>query len=170
MHPIGHCSRGAELMYETATTNLVAMAGGRWCQRSWRDNPDTLARVEEVYRRHILGQTARRISEALGVSRVTVHRDVKRGRGLVVRSTARRLEAARADSIARITELQRMALDGYEDDRDIRRIAAAGTLEKMRIDLERLNEPPSRDDEFDDIDPAELSDCELARLEFELRP
>ena len=82
----------------------------------WRRDPIILARLQEVERRHLAGQTNIAVAESLGVDETTIRRDLGRLNELWLERTTGEQETLRARAVRELDEIKRRALDAADFD------------------------------------------------------
>ena len=122
-------------------SRITRGSDGRPKQRPWRESPDVLGRVEQVYRLHVQGFSIREISEVLDVPRSTVGEDVCRGRQLALEASRRSVDELRAEAITRIALGQRFAYAQLQTDGSPAWLACWTQLERLRVQVEGTKRP-----------------------------
>lgn len=84
----------------------------------WRRDPVILARMRNVERRHLKGETNVAIAEALGVDEITIRRDLDRLRELWLEQTKEDQSTIRAQVVAELDDTRRRAIEAAEWDQD----------------------------------------------------
>lgn len=92
----------------------------------WRRDPVILARLRDVERRHLAGQTNVAIAEALDVDEITVRRDLERLREIWLDQTKRDQADSRARVLAELEDVRVRALEAAEWDQMCERAVLFG--------------------------------------------
>jgi hypothetical protein len=95
-------------------------------QTAWRDDETILARLPEVERRHLRGDSNVAIADALGVAEVTIRRDIERIRKLWRERTGESIEDMKAAAVAELEDVRRRALHAAEFDERMERAVLLG--------------------------------------------
>jgi hypothetical protein len=93
---------------------------------SWRRDPLILARLSDVERRHLSGQTNVAIAEALAVDEITVRRDLERLRELWLDQTKEAQADMRARVLAQLEDVRVRSLQAAEFDERCERAVLFG--------------------------------------------
>lgn len=100
----------------------------------WRRDPVILARLRDVERRHLAGQTNVAIADALGVDEITVRRDLERLRELWLEQTKAEQAEQRARVIAELEDVRTRAIAAAEFDEQCERAVLFGDARVIRDD------------------------------------
>jgi flagellar motor protein MotB len=87
-------------------------------QRSWRQDATILERLVEVERRHLAGMSNRAIAAELGVSERRVRVDLERLQEIWLERVGSEVEQLRAQTVAELDDIKRLALEAYQHDRE----------------------------------------------------
>lgn len=82
----------------------------------WRRDPVILARLQQVERRHLAGETNVAIAAALDVDEITIRRDIERLRDMWLERTAAAQDENRARVLAELDDVRTRALKAAEWD------------------------------------------------------
>ena len=100
----------------------------------WRRDPGILARLRDVERRHLAGQTNVAIADELGVDEITVRRDLDRLRELWLEQTKESQADIRAQMLAKLEDVRVRALQAAEFDERCERAVLFGDEQVYRDD------------------------------------
>lgn len=100
----------------------------------WRRDPIILARLRDVERRHLSGQTNVAIAAALNVDEITVRRDLDRLRELWLEQTKESQADLRAQMLAKLEDVRVRALQAAEFDERCERAVLFGDEQVYRDD------------------------------------
>ena len=100
----------------------------------WRRDPVILARLREVERRHLAGDTNVSIAAALSMSEATIRDDIKRLRELWLEQTAAEQSDMRARVIAELEDVRTRAIHAAEWDEEAERAVLFGDGRVYRDD------------------------------------
>lgn len=100
----------------------------------WRRDPIILARLRDVERRHLSGQTNVAIAAALDVDEITVRRDLDRLRELWLEQTKESQADLRAQMLAKLEDVRVRALQAAEFDERCERAVLFGDEQVYRDD------------------------------------
>lgn len=97
-------------------------------QTPWRNDPVILARLPEVERRHLRGDTNMAIADVLGVDEITIRRDLNRIRELWRERTGDSIENLKAQTAAELEDVRRRALHAADFDERMERAVLLGEM------------------------------------------
>jgi len=100
----------------------------------WRRDPVILARLREVERRHLAGDTNVSIAATLGVDEATIRNDLGRLRELWLEQTAAEQSDMRARVIAELEDVRTRAIQAAEWDEEAERAVLFGDGRVYRDD------------------------------------
>ena len=100
----------------------------------WRRDPVILARLRDVERRHLAGQTNVAIGDALGVDEATVRNDLKRLAELWLEQTKAEQAEQRARVLAELEDVRTRAIAAAEFDERCERAVLFGDEQVYRDD------------------------------------
>lgn len=92
----------------------------------WRRDPEVLARLAEVDRRHLRNESANAIALAIGVSATTVRTDLRRLEELYRERAGDTVAMQREEAIRRLEAIERLAIDAYVSDRELEEAVVFG--------------------------------------------
>lgn len=101
---------------------------------AWRRDPAILARLREVERRHLAGQTNVAVAESLGVDETTIRRDLDRLRELWLEQTRSEQADLRARVLAELEDVRTRAIAAAEFDEQCERAVLFGDARVIRDD------------------------------------
>lgn len=101
---------------------------------AWRKDPVILARLREVERRHLAGETNVAIAGALDVDEATVRNDLKRLQELWLERTKAEQDETRARVVAELEDVRTRALHAAEWDEEAERAVLFGDGRVYRDD------------------------------------
>jgi hypothetical protein len=93
---------------------------------AWRRDPEIMDRLPKVERLHLRGDTTRAIAAAVGISEITVRRDIQRLNELWVEHIQQDQEALRSQVVANLEDVRRRALNAAEFDEAAERAVLYG--------------------------------------------
>jgi hypothetical protein len=92
----------------------------------WRRDPLILARLTEVERRHLRGDTNTAIADALRVTEATIRNDLARLKELWLERTGDDVANLKAQAVAELEDVRRRALHAAEFDEQMERAVLLG--------------------------------------------
>lgn len=92
----------------------------------WRRDPSILARMQQVERRHLLGEPNTAIAEALQVDEITIRRDLERLNELWREHIQQDQETLRSQVVANLEDVRRRALNAAVFDEQAERAVLYG--------------------------------------------
>ncbi len=105
---------------------------------AWRRDPEIMDRLPKVERLHIRGDTTRAIAAAVGISEITVRRDIGRLNELWIEHIQQNQETLRSQVVANLEDVRRRALAAAEFDEAAERAVLYGqTAEGEYVTVER---------------------------------
>lgn len=85
----------------------------------WRSDPEITARLPDVERLHLNGKSNRAIAAQLGVTEMTIRRDLERIRALWLERAGDKIEHLKAQAAARLEGIYRKGLEQAEFDQAV---------------------------------------------------
>lgn len=108
----------------------------------WREDPHILERLRQVEPLHLRHRSNREIARQLGVSEITVRRDLERLRELWLERTAADQATLRAQLVADLEDVARLAQEAYAWDKQ----AEEAVLYGVEVELDGKPRQVYRDD------------------------
>lgn len=106
-----------------------------------RVDTEVLARRTEVARRYLQGEMQEEIARAFGVTQGQISHDLKAIRAAWLASAVRDFDAAKAEELARIDEVERAAWEGWKRSQEEKQVATQEKSEDPLVYTDARGEP-----------------------------